>query len=711
MTAENIAAAAMPRPSKSAVIGKLTEVQYRVKHAAETGELCDHADGAAVNLSDSADWDAGRVVDPTWLGDLLSGRLNVLLHPRGLTLRGACLPGPLDWRRLPLSVALALRECVLDGDIPARLDQASGVQLELTGCRLPGLSARQLRLRHDLVLDASIIADMVTVAGAEIGGCLTARKATIGDAADAKAASGVALDGDQMHIGAHLCLSPNFTAHGEVILTGANIDGRLICTGSAFIGRDGNAINADTIHVGGETMFDTGFKATGEVRLVGAKLLNLECPGGTFTNPDKDALVLEFAEITANVMMNDQSSDTDDSSTAPFDPFTAVGAVRVFGAKIGGQIFCSGGKFTNPGGTALSCGHADITGSVFLGGKFTAEGEVWMEGTKIGGQLKCSGGKFTNPGGTALSCGHADITGSVFLGDEFTAEGEVSMEGTKIGGQLFCSGGTFTNSGGTAFNGREMTVNGTFTWAGLATAPEGTVVLARAGVGVLHDDQKSWPASNDGQESPPVSNKLSLSGFTYGRLSNDAELDPDKRLTWIRLQDGYNPQPYRQLAEVYRSSGHERKARRILIAQRHDRRRRGKLPLPGRFWSAFIGATIGYGYRTWSVALVLPILYAVSVYVVGEAAHNNNMIPVRAGQAQTVTSANCTAKYPCLSHWVYPVDYVVPILNLRQAEYWQPDASTTRGHVTRNWLYAATILGWLTTTLLVAAFTGLVRKD
>jgi hypothetical protein len=246
-----------------------------------------------------------------------------------------------------------------------------------------------------------------------------------------------------------------------------------------------------------------------------------------------------------------------------------------------------------------------------------------------------------------------------------------------------------------------MNVRGAFVWSGLTSTPTGSVDLTRAQVGALVDDLDSWPAPG----------QLRLSGFSYNRLGDNAEGNPHRRLEWIRRQPGYNPGPYRQLATVYRSAGHEREARIILIALQHDLRTRGHLAWYARAWNVFMGVTIGHGYRTVRAALVLPILYAVSVLLVSVAALHNDMLPIHASPGQAVTSATCTSRYPCLSRWIYPVDAVIPIFNLHQAEYWEPDAHTNWGHATRDWLYVATILGWAATTLLVVAFTGLARND
>jgi len=160
--------------------------------------------------------------------------------------------------------------------------------------------------------------------------------------------------------------------------------------------------------------------------------------------------------------------------------FTAEGAVRLLGAQIGGDLDCSGGIFTNPGGDALSAERARVTGNVFLRDKFTAEGEVRLPGAQIDGDLDCSGGTFTNPAppksaegtaltsdaakvvgsGVTLNADGANVTGDVILRDKFTAEGEVRLIGAQIGGALGCSGGTFRNPGGDALSADRTRVAG-----------------------------------------------------------------------------------------------------------------------------------------------------------------------------------------------------------------------------------------------------------
>src|SRR5271157_2281217 len=132
--------------------------------------------------------------------------------------------------------------------------------------------------------------------------------------------------------------------------------------------------------------------------------------------------------------------------------FTAHGEVRLLGAQIGGNLECDASAFTNKGGYALNADGINVKGSVFLrqamnakGEKtpFSAKGEVNLVLAQIDGQLDCSGGVFSNPGGNALSANRTIVKSSVLLRDGFTAEGSVYLEGAQIGGDFHCDSGNF----------------------------------------------------------------------------------------------------------------------------------------------------------------------------------------------------------------------------------------------------------------------------
>jgi len=114
------------------------------------------------------------------------------------------------------------------------------------------------------------------------------------------------------------------------------------------------------------------------------------------------------------------------------------------------------------------------------------------------------------------------------------------------------------------------------------TSIEGTLDLRHAAVTVLRDRPDGWPAS------------VRLDGFTDATL--ELPLPAATRLGWLaRDSGGYQPQPYEQLATVYRTMGHDADARTVLLAKQRRRRRTVSAPL--RIWGYLQDWVVGYGYR------------------------------------------------------------------------------------------------------------------
>jgi hypothetical protein len=214
-----------------------------------------------------------------------------------------------------------------------------------------------------------------------------------------------------------------------------------------------------------------------------------------------------------------------------------------------------------------------VDGSVFLNDGFRAEGEVWLLGASIGGQLVCRGGVFSNPEGNALHADDAQVGRSAFLNDGFQAEGTVRLLGASIGGDLYCTGGTFHHPSGNALHADGFQVGGGV-YLDDGFRAEGVVRLAGGRVGWLLDEEASWPAPGN----------LRLNGFVYTAIAA-GPTDAKARLAWLARQPlrPFRPQPYVQLANVLRESGHEADAKRVLIAKERARRKYGGLGWAARW--------------------------------------------------------------------------------------------------------------------------------
>jgi hypothetical protein len=338
-----------------------------------------------------------------------------------------------------------------------------------------------------------------------------------------------------------------------------------------------------------------------------------------------------------------------------------------------------GATLTNPKGTALDADGLTVDQLMVCRGGFRAEGQVIMRGAHIGGQLSFSGATLTNPKGTALNADGLTVDQLMACGDGFRAEGQVIMRGAHIGGQLSFDGATLTNANGLALFLQEAHARALL--FRLKTPPEGEVDFTHAQVGVFLDEEGTWPTT------------LALRGFVYDSLYERSQISVAARLRWLdRDPAGYAPQPYEQLAAVYRRVGRDDDARKVAIAK--QRRRRKTLNWPGKLWNGLLRWTVGYGYRTWQAGVWLLGLLAVGATVFAWAYPGEMALAKKPGDP-----------LPAFQPWIYSLDVLLPVVNLHQEEFWIPQG------VARWWAWFSILAGWLLTTVVVAALSGLLRKD
>ncbi len=151
------------------------------------------------------------------------------------------------------------------------------------------------------------------------------------------------------------------------------------------------------------------------------------------------------------------------------------------------------------------------------------------------------------------------------------------------------------------------------------------------------------------------------------------------RLAWLGLEADFRPQPYMQLAQLYRGGGRDDDARTVLLAL--ERRRRGGLSRAGRWWGRLQDVTVGYGYRPLRAAAWLVVLFAVGTVVF-------SLHPPRAVEP---------AGAPALVAPVYTLDVILPAVDLGQQSAYRARGSTV-------WLaYALSAAGLVLTTTVAAA--------
>jgi hypothetical protein len=202
-----------------------------------------------------------------------------------------------------------------------------------------------------------------------------------------------------------------------------------------------------------------------------------------------------------------------------------------------------------------------------------------------------------------------------------------------------------------------------------------------------------------------------LANFSFIRIGRQAPRTATERIDWVRRQASFSPDPYRRLVALYREAGQSDEATEVAIAQQDDLLGASDLRPLERTWRRFLGWSVRPGYRPGRAAAALAVIYLLTVAGVAFGVSRDAFIQVGNTAPQPgVRVSRCDDRYPCLSVPVYALESIVPLVSFHQAENWQPDASTPEGETLRVWLFLTTMAGYLGSTLIAAAATGLIES-
>jgi hypothetical protein len=233
----------------------------------QTGDLS-QAERAVRDAFGHGHWtDLSGADDPVVRAEVLA---SLLLHPAepsdgevpALRLRGARITGVLDIAFGTVTAPLQLDACTLEGG--PDLTGASTRSVELTGCTLPGLSARLARVEGDL-----------RVSGCRVRGCLLVKNATVTGSASLSAShlanpGGRAVDGGGFVVGGGLVGRRGMRAEGSIRIIGARIEGGVLLEGARISNPGGVALCADELIT--TRLLCSHLDADGEVQLRNAKV-------------------------------------------------------------------------------------------------------------------------------------------------------------------------------------------------------------------------------------------------------------------------------------------------------------------------------------------------------------------------------------------------------------------------------------------------------
>lgn len=401
------------------------------------------------------------------------------------------------------------------------------------------------------------------------------------------------------------------------------------------------------------------------------------------------------------------------------------------GSEINGSLYCEGTSFQLK----------EIQGELIKNDNEDLQNAINADGIKVGGDIILSNTKII---------GGINISGSKISGD-------LSFDSSSISNPY-----NHTDDEPYALIAQRMIVKGRLFLTEM-TSVIGRIDLRDAHVNSLVDDTTGWPKVGT----------LDIDCFTYNSL-DDSSYSID-RLNWLDLMQTevdentpvFWPQPYEQLIKVLRLSGHEWDARRIAIAK-HDRyqnyihrqdvlanrlddqlflndlefnkkheikKQRSQLPANSSWHLRLIKLhklLSGYGYAPWRALYFL--LGALIVGNIVFAINNENglMEPAKEkiyAHECYVNQSDCphwleikhSAKngdqryvppdYPDFNAFIYSLDVLVPIIDLKLENHWMPSSRGLWGTISRWYFWLHIAMGWIFTTIAVAGFTRLIKKD
>jgi hypothetical protein len=420
-----------------------------------------------------------------------------------------------------------------------------------------------------------------------------------------------------------------------------------------------------------------------------------------------------------------------------------AGTLSLAGATLGGELSCDGATLRLPRETVLAA--PGLRASAVLLRGTTVEGGLDLQGARLEAGVEGQGLTIEQPEGIALNAASLEAGGNVSL-RLATISGTVRLSGAAIEGDLDCRGATLSASTGDALDLGRAQVQGGFLLRDGASVT-GVLDLTGAGIGTLHDDYPAWPGPGD----------LLLNRCIYGAFI-DGPVDARGRIDWLsrqtpgRWKEDFWPQPYEQLASVFREMGHEEDARRVLMEkerlQRAARRARTRRPL-WRFAlaakDAVLGVTLGYGRQPLLAFVWLFLFWLVGV---GVFAHADTVGSLKPNSAVVLRSAEWTGcrmpqgtsvelpggatvpgrarpgqpqlhcyreqfealSYPEFNAWMFSLDALFPVFEIGQRDFWRPDPAQPFGGVTITYFYLESVVGWALSLLAVAGFSGLVKS-
>jgi hypothetical protein len=483
----------------------------------------------------------------------------------------------------------------------------------------------------------------------------------------------------------------------------------------------GTALCATRLSVGAEMALEGECQVTGGLELSMSDLTSLSIGSAcSLRAAGRTALDLTHAELRSSLVLH--------------KGITVQGAVRVTGARIHGNLTLQAARLSAPERRSLVAARGvTVDGDVELQNLQATGGRLRFSYATLGSVI-AAGAQLDNPGGFALTLHQATVKGSVILAGNFRSVGLVSLTRAAIEGRLECTGSSFTcpgpferNEQGHAIEAISASIRGGMDLAWVSVTP--SVDFTDASTTFLADDPLTWPP------------QFTITGFSYDRFEQPRGVGPGRawdhvaRSAWLARQAVHDAGPYEQAARVFRQHGYTSEAETILVARRTQARHliSGRGSALRRGLDAVFGASVAYGYRPGRVLWLLAVLLVLvtfslevpasratlratngagDVYTTQGRLQAESAAAVqdpRAGRAHLADACG-DGQVRCFSPVLYAIDTVIPLVSLDQRATWYPDPNAQDGAFMQWWLNAATLLGWLLSSIFVLSLTRLSRS-
>jgi hypothetical protein len=450
---------------------RLGDLSFRERELVDATAVGDALECSQLSIEElSITDDPKHTIRAALLRELVLKRCDQPPDPRGVRVRRARIIGTLDLTHVEAAVGIELQDCSLGH--PVLLENAHLPWLVLAGSCVPVLVGDRLRVDSGLFLQGLRAIGhgefgAVRLLGAHVTGTLLLANAKLTNE------TGPALVGDGLQADSDFFLQGlQATGRGElgaVRLPGARVTGQLSLRDAELTNEMGPALHGDGLRVGSDFLLDGQFRVTahselGAVQLRRAHIIGqLRLSGAALTNAVGPALHGEWAQVDGGLLLDERFQATG---------YGSLGVVALRAARIGGQLILSGAELINEAGPALNGDGLQVNGGLFLDEGFRATGHgelgaVRLPGAHVTGQLSLRDAELTNETGSALIGDRIQVDSDLFLTEEFRAighgeHGTVRLPGAHIAGQLTLRGARLSNRNGLVLNLRNAEANTIF---------------------------------------------------------------------------------------------------------------------------------------------------------------------------------------------------------------------------------------------------------